>query len=80
MNARRRFASVSAQLVRDFLIFALRHGSTLRRAYYDRIILIAVHELTYNYRADVRITEYAVTHIIAAEKRRDNLGVRKLLR
>ena len=80
MDARRCLSGISTQLIRDFLIFAPRHRSALRRTYYDRIILIAIHELAYDYRADIRVAEHAISHIIAAKKWRDDLCVRKLLR
>ena len=80
MDARRCLSGISTQLIRDFLIFAPRHRSALRRTYYDRIILITVHELAYDYRADVRVAEYAVAHVIATEKRSDNFSIWKLLR
>ena len=75
MNAGRSLAGIAAQFIRDFLVFAPRHRSALRRAYYDRIILVAVHELAYDYRADVRITEYTIAHVITAKKRRDDFSV-----
>ena len=75
MNAGRSLASIAAQFIRNFLVFAPRHRSALRRTYYDRIILIAVHELAYDYRTDIRITEYTIAHVITAKKRRNNLCV-----
>ena len=80
MDARRRLSSISAQLIRDFLVLAPCHRSTLRRTYYYRIILITVHELAYDYRADIRVAEHAISHIIAAKKRSDNFSIWKLLR
>ena len=52
----------------------------MRRAYYDRIILIAIHELAYDYRTDIAVAEYTVTHVITTKKWRNDLCVRKLLR
>ena len=80
MDARRCLSGISTQLIRDFLIFAPRHRSALRRTYYYRIILIAIHKLTYYYRADIGVAEYTIAHIIATKKWRDNFSIWKLLR
>ena len=78
MYARRRFARIASKLIGDFLILAFGHRRALRSAYDDRIILVAVHELTYDNRVHVRIAKYAVPHIVPAEQWRDNLRVWKL--
>lgn len=80
MNTGRRFAGIAPELVGDFLVFAPRHGRALRRADDDRKILIAVYKLANNDRAHVGIAEYAIAHVISAEKRRDDLGIGEFLR